>query len=345
MELWIIMLVVFAVWFRKTMSKGNRSFWRAVREHPVLAILWMAFDEAAWEFSETRPEGQCSGPFRINDKNSSVATVVWGREPAFERSQDRFLRLVDGVDERQELFIRSLFYTEMIAISMVGGVATVVWRTRAAGILEDCIGPLLRELGLDPQDDGSGPSSPNAEAKISCDSEDSRDAMDQPHAATLCDENDPATPNPRSFTTSFKAHEWELPLYLRGVVSGAGFDAIQDVLGDWDPNAELECCVGERLPEEASGSSGGSLCPHQTVLASVSVTPEHRALYRRMIESPEDGVAVYFQLVNEGARHIQAANAIRDFQRVIESGAARTEVEREAFLAVVTAAERALPRS
>ena len=145
--------IALAIWIVVSNSVGKLPFWRAVHKHPVLAIMWMAFDEESWEFGETRPGEGYSGPFRIVDPFNE-STVVWGRELTFERSQDQFLRLAAAVGVGQELFMSSRFYSQtcyayMMSFSMTESSAASFWRARVAAILGEEHSSLLRELGLD----------------------------------------------------------------------------------------------------------------------------------------------------------------------------------------------------
>lgn len=136
---WIVLVVVALLVVRSILSAGNLVFWKAVRRHPAIAIMWMAFDERVWEFSAERPGPGYCGPFRIHDTESSIETVVWGRESQVEGSQQRFLALIDRLDAGQLLALKTRFLTEMMAVALAGGVATAAWRGRMAGFISEYV--------------------------------------------------------------------------------------------------------------------------------------------------------------------------------------------------------------
>ena len=80
-------------------SSSSVRFWRAAAKYPEAAYQWFTAEEC-WHIGESRPSPDWSGPFRLYVPSLARMIRVYGHNPDFETSAERFLERVRDHETR-----------------------------------------------------------------------------------------------------------------------------------------------------------------------------------------------------------------------------------------------------
>jgi len=104
MEIVGSMLIIVIVYFIfSTLKFGNVKFWKAAKDNPDEAFLFINMDENFFVFSRkpdsgyraNLPEGDWVGPFKLHVPSCRQTFTIYGKSPGYVDSQKKFLKNVD----------------------------------------------------------------------------------------------------------------------------------------------------------------------------------------------------------------------------------------------------------